>query len=231
MSEDNETEVAANAQSSANNDKEFNFSRLRQQYEQLEKRLNDQTHENEQYRELIMQLQNRSEVQELDELDELDLDDLTTRSHVEKLAERKAMQIAEAAIERERERIRKEAAEEELKKLPKQLRQEFPDFDQVVNDKNLDYLRVHQPDLHFVLLQATNNPSIAGGRAVYRALKSFCPSPEIEEEKRAIERNSKKPGSIDAIGSPSGVSADPKRWSDGEKERRWRAMEERAKRR
>ena len=209
--------VAPNEDPQPATDKAYNFARLRQEKEQLERELAE------------TRAALRPEPEEVDELADLDPEDWTTGRQSQILAERHAKKAVQEALEKDRREREEERKRQELKELPTRLRKELPNFQDVVSDKNIEYLREHKPYI-YAALDATPDP-YAQAKAVYDACEAFCPSPEVEKEKAAIVANSKRPGSLDAVAQPGGVQGDPRRWTSGEKERRFRSLQDRAKQR
>jgi hypothetical protein len=162
---------------------------------------------------------------EVDELQSIARDEWVTREQHEKLTERQT----QAALKKWREEWEREQLEaqkkKELEELPSRLNKEMPDFDQVVSQKNVEYLKATNPHVAAVLAMAEGDP-YSQAKAAYTVCKSFCASPEVQKDKEAIKQNAMKPGSLDEVGTPRTDTADPRRFRPGDRERRWQAMQQ-----
>lgn len=166
---------------------------------------------------------------EIRELERLAEEDILSESQEKKLDSLRIRRETRAEAENLYNRWKQEEEEkrkkEELAKLPDRLKAEHRDFDEVVSEKNIEYLKAHKPHL-FVTLEATQD-LYARARAAYDYCKAFCPSPEIEKEKEAIKQNAARPGSLDAVGRPPTQQADPRRLSATDKQERWERLKSR----
>jgi hypothetical protein len=103
-----------------------------------------------------------------------------------------AIAIREAAAEKAR--IERERAD-----LPHRLRKQFPDYDQVVNEENGDYLEYHHPEVYRALLrQPETFESLSD---VYNVVKKYIPNAKNAKKDAAkAEANLNKPKSISSTG-------------------------------
>ena len=145
-------------------------------------------------RELKSQLDQRNtpEQKELDILSTLSQDDLLTRAQAERLAELKARQIVEETMKKQHA----STAEERI-------RMKYPDFDDVLTDENIQFLRENKPSLVRSVL--ANSDPYAQAEAAYELAKSFCPqnNSESRENMKKLEENKAKPLSSNAVKKPS----------------------------
>lgn len=201
-------------------DKEKNFAALRQRTAYLEEKLEQQ---NSLIESLAQKEQARSEPQpepEVDELDSLDPDEWLTKSQFEKLAEKKTAET----VRRELAKARREELET---KLPKMIADEMPDFDSVVSQEALEYLKNNKPYLARSIA-ATSDP-YEQAKDAYQAIRDFYPGAQVAGEKKRIEKNQQRPGSLDAVGSAPAMDADPLRMSRDKRERYWKELQQAAR--
>jgi catalase len=144
----------AKSQESANDSKEYNFSRLRDEKEKLEKELRE-------YREREAQ-----KYKEKDELEELDEDDILTVSQAKKLAMKQAQEYFKQA-----------QAEQEKKRLPEVTKAKYKDFEQVLSKENIEKFEKLEPELATACSKA-NNP----WEAAYKMIKMTIISKEEPKE-------------------------------------------------
>lgn len=206
-------------------DKEMNFAAMRQKTDDLERKVQE-------YEQVITSIQGQMEAQarqpektqelqqEIDELEQIANDEWLTKEQSMKLADKRAQLAVEKALEAERAR----RAQEEL---PQRVKQEMPDFDQVVSKENVEYLKAHKPHLAQVL--ATTQDPYAQAKAAYDAVKAFCPSAQVQQDKQRAERNAQKPGSLDQAGPPRTGETDPYRLSSTTKAQLWKEMQDAAR--
>lgn len=144
-------------------------------------------------RELKNQLEQKSmpTQKEIDVLSTLAHDDLLTRAQAERLAELKARQIVEETIQKQHA----STAEERI-------RMKYPDFDEVLSEQNIEFLRQHKPSLVRSVL--ANSDPYAQAEAAYELAKSFCTqNDESRENMKKLEENKQKPLSSNAVKKPS----------------------------
>lgn len=210
---------------SGQTDKEMNFAAMRQKTDDLERKVQE-------YEQVINSIQGQMQAQsqqeqkaqqlreEIDELEQIANDEWLTKEQSMKLADKRAKLAVEQALEAERTR----RAQEEL---PNRVKQEMPDFDQVVSKENVEYLKAHKPHLAQVL--ATTQDPYAQAKAAYDAVKAFCPSAQVTQDKQRAERNAQKPGSLDQAGPPRTGETDPYRMSSTTKAQLWKEMQDAAR--
>lgn len=139
-------------------------------------------------KELKSQIEMRKESPEQeDPLASLSHDDVLTRAQAERLAEIKARQIVEETMKKQHN----DTAEERI-------RLRYPDFDDVLTDQNIEYLRKTKPSLVRSVL--TNSDAYSQAEAAYELAKAFCPqNDEARENMKKIEENKQKPISSNAV--------------------------------
>lgn len=120
----------------------------------------------------------------------------------------------------EREKKREaERRQRELQETPIRLKREYPDFDKVVNQENIDYLEYKFPHIKNAL---ENLPEgYDKWRDVYKTIKQFVPTTQ-EDQKRADE-NMRKPKSLSS-GIVSNGDVAPVIISDQTKAANWERM-------
>jgi hypothetical protein len=184
-------EVQQNSQASdsaikARNSQEYNWAEARRKMQELER-------QNLEFRQRFDQFTNPSKT-EVDEIDKLGSEDLVTKSHVMKMAERMARQIATQAIkERERETV------------DERLMIKYPDFAEVVSKDNIELLKQTEPELARSL---SHNPDdYEKGIAVYKALKrlGITQGSTVNSDKERAKKNSEKPVSLSTVSKSSAI--------------------------
>jgi hypothetical protein len=171
------------------NDVEYNWAEARKKMEALDR----------QNREMAMQLEKLQKPQprqepEVDELDKLADDDIITKAHAKKMAEKMARQIANEVIK-----------QRENATVDDRLQLKFPDFADVVTKDAIEELKQTEPELAFSL---ANNPDpYAQGVAAYKLLKRIGRGvdPVMAQEKKKAQENSQKPVSVNAVTKNSAI--------------------------
>jgi len=95
------------------------------------------------------------------------------------------------------------------------LKGKYSDFDDVVSEENINYLRENDPELA-ISLQALASDPYAQGLAAYKMLKKtdYYLNREVMKEKKIIEANAAKPPSVNQV-RKSGALAEANRFSAG----------------
>jgi len=166
------------------NDAEYNWAETRRKMQELEKQNRDMQQE-------MSQLKKPKE--EVDDLDKLSDDDIITKGHAKKLAQKMAREISEQVIK-----------QREASMVDERLQSKFSDFADVVTKENIDLLKQNEPELAFSL---SHNPDpYAQGIAAYKLLKRLGIGNEVKnEEKEKALKNSQKPVSVNAVGKNSAI--------------------------
>jgi len=107
-------------------------------------------------------------------------------------------------LSKREEQYKKQQQEEEQRTYPQRLMKDFPDFNQVCSQENLDYLDYHFSEVS-APLQGLND-GYDKWRKTYNAVKRFIPNHSTaKREAVRAEINSNKPRSISSSGpSPTG---------------------------
>ena len=132
----------------------------------------------------------------------------------EELRIQKKIDAAISARERqyEVERQKREQAE-----LPKTLKKNYSDFDNVCTEENLDYLEFHYPEVASAFKYMPEGVEKWG--SIYKAVKKFVPNTGPNGDKQRIERNLSKPqsastGGAAQVGDTAPIMLDDKRRAD-----------------
>jgi len=123
------------------------------------------------------------------------------------------------------ERKRAEAAE-----LPKILRTQMPDFDNVCSQSNVDYFEFHHPEISSALSHMPD--SAEKWSLLYRSIKKYLPSAALggEKDRQKMEANSQKPQSASSAAiSQMGNSHTLGNITEAQKRDNWRKMQENIK--
>ncbi len=102
------------------------------------------------------------------------------------------------------EQYNRQRAEEEQREFPNRLKKDFPDFSQVCNQENLDYLEFHFPEIARPLGRLGDGYD--KWHDMYHAVKKLIPNhSNAKKEAARADMNSNKPRSMSApSSSPSG---------------------------
>lgn len=173
-------------------DADHNFAEMRRIKSDLERQIKERD-------DFIQKMQQQMfpQKQEVDEIDKLADDDIITKAHARRMAERAAKEAAKIAAEEAKKQLLAETYEDKLKAR-------HPDFNEVVTQENIDKLKQLEPELAYSL--SMNPDPYAQAVAVYKAIKMVggaTQKPPIEKEK-AI-KNSQKPVSVNAVTKQSAI--------------------------
>ena len=175
--------------------KEYNFSRLREQKEQLER-------QNQELRNAVeginqsLKAKEEPEAEEPDVLASLAKDDIITVEQAQAVAQRTAQKAVKEAL-----------AAQEKQSLPERTRQKLPDFDEVLTESNIKEFEKTNPVLAAACSNA-NNP----WQAAYEAIKM---SPgyqnrnikkQMEKDSKKIDENISKPVSSNSLGKSGALA-------------------------
>lgn len=121
------------------------------------------------------------------------------------------------------EKRRKEREEEEKRQLPQYLRQAHTDFDQVVNQDNIDYLEYHYPEVVKAFYHMPD--SYEKWDSLYKSIKRFLPSgreKQINQEK--AQQNLNKPQSPNVEGMTQTPDTVPQYLDEERRKNNWERM-------
>ena len=192
-------------------DKDHNFAAIRERNAQLQRQSDEsalRAQEAEKRNETLLQAmadrnaEHREPPQEeVDELSGVAHDDWTTREQNEKITKKivntDTKKIVENALAADRKR-------RDLEELPGKLRNRYSDFDSVVTKENVEYLKANYPDIAQSLAGNADPYSQASG--TYEAVKAFCQSAAVQDDKQRAEQNLKRPGTLGAAQSSHSLS-------------------------
>jgi len=181
--------------------KEFNFARMREKIEALERRnyeLNDKFEKK------------NAPPPEPDELSGLSKDDIITLGQAEKLADKRADK-----------RFDKKWKEHEDAALPKRTRTQFADYDQVMTIENVKKFEQQEPGLAMACATAPNP-----WEATYKIIKKFVVTEEkplTNKSEERVNENLSKPLSSNTVGR-QGPLANTNLWADASKDQLYKEM-------
>lgn len=142
----------------------------------------------------------------------------------EDIIEKKVM-LALAKREQEAEKIRKEKEHQEF---PQRLVSTYPDFNQVCNTNNLDYLEYHFPEVAEAFKHVPDGYN--KWQAVYKAVKRFVPTIDLKKEQSKMNNNLLKPQSISSASvSPEGSQLAPHKLTEQRRQENWARMQKQLK--
>ena len=190
------------SQEPAEGSKEYNFARIRQKNDELERQVN----------ELIKRENERSKpAPEIDELDSLSNDDILTVEQAAKQAEKI---------------VNKVLAQREMAELPIKTKAQFTDFDSVMTKENIKKLETEEPGLADACAKSSNP-----WEATYKILKKFIlPQQDVKFNKNdeKMKENLSKPISSNAVGR--GPLSNANNWSEASKDDLYKEMMESSRR-
>lgn len=166
-------------------DKEYNFAQVRKQLKERDDYIRNLQTEMESLKSEFQK--SRSPAQEEPDLDD---DDFLTKKHMMKYAE----QIADKKYEEKMKAY-------EQQNFKQRAKQTYPDFDSVVTTENLQRLEEEMPEIAAVISDTKDNYKMATGayKAIKSLLKATSPQKEIEDSKKALEKNKKEPLAAAAV--------------------------------
>jgi len=124
------------------------------------------------------------------------------------------------------QRFRQEQQEREKQEYPNRLMREFPDFNNVVNQENLDYIDYHFPEVSRPMQRL--NDDFDKWSDIYKAIKKFVPnSTTARQESIKAENNFNKPKSISSQNMTPHGDGQRDTWQEIEQRRaaNWARME------
>jgi len=153
------------------------------------------------------------------------MNNVTDNSEEETEDQRIEKKVA-ALLAAKEERQRRENEEHERQEYPNRLQRDFPDFNQVIAQENLDYIDYHYPEVSRPLQRLPEGYDRWAD--IYRAIKKFVPNNATAKKEAAkAEANFNKPKSISSIQpSQTGENA-PRSMMDVERSRaeNWARMQ------
>jgi hypothetical protein len=185
---DDVSQEAQESEQSQRNDAEYNWAEMRRKMREKDQQI-------EELRNQFSQISRREPTQEeKDELEQLAEDDILTVAQAKKLAQKMARKTAEEVIKQ-----REAATVEERVQL------KFNDYNEVVSQKNIDYLKTTEPELARSL--ASMSDPYEQAVAAYKLLKRVGIKPEEKNtlEKKKVVKNSGKPLSVNAVTKQSAI--------------------------
>lgn len=146
----------------------------------------------------------------------------------EETEEQKINRKVEEAIEKREQKRRQEEAEREQREMPRRLQQQFPDYNQIVTQENLDYLEYHHPELAVSL--GMNPEGITKWSLVYNAIKKYIPNAvNSKRESERVQQNLMKPKSMSSVGMTQNTEQHSARLSEEKKAANWARMQKEMK--
>ena len=168
------------------NTKEDNFNRLRESKERLEK-------ENKELKEWTKRYEEEKESNSKEEDYGIDDDDIVEGKYVKK-------------IQKQLRDLEKRYESDKAETLPDRLKSKFPDFDQVVTEKNIEKLKHAEPELYASIISGNNLYN--KGVSAYKTLTALgiVKVDEFKEQKEQVSKNHSKPLSAQAIRGQGALS-------------------------
>lgn len=188
----------------------------RKQAEEVAKRAAEKEREAEALKAALDAVLNKPNVQQQQSYDPYYAEEEPEDQKIEK-------KVQEALLKREAE-YEKRRQEEERKTFPQKLVQAHPDFDQVCNTSNLDYLEYHYPEVASAYKHMPDG--FEKWSNIYRAVKRFVPSSNIRKEEIKADRNLNQPQSMSTMNMTSSGNPTPgNRIDEQKKMENWKRMQ------
>lgn len=158
--------------------------------------------------------------------DDVQLGEWASGEEVKKYVNKKistdlAKEISNIIEKKERENEQKKILEEQAR-LPKKLKEEFSDFDEVCNTENLDYLEYHHPEVARSLTRLPDN--FDKWSDAYKAIKRYVPNVNSNKDKQRAEKNALKPKSASTQGITESKDQAPKYLTEERKKQNYERM-------
>jgi len=146
-------------------------------------------------------------------------DETDDNSDDDRIRKEVARVLAEKEKQQEIERIDRERRE-----FPQKLVSVFPDFDQVCNSENLDYLEYHYPEVAAGFKHMPDN--FDKWQNIYKAVKRFIPNADSKKDEKRMEKNLNKPQSASLSGMTATGDVAPSKGLDEERRKaNWSRMQ------
>lgn len=146
-------------------------------------------------------------------------DDDSDDSDDDRIRREVARVLAEKEKQQEIERI-----ERERREFPQKLVSVFPDFDQVCNSENLDYLEYHYPEVAAGFKHMPDN--FDKWQNIYKAVKRFIPNADSKKDEKRMEKNLSKPQSASISGMTATGDVAPSKGLDEQRRKdNWARMQ------
>lgn len=189
-------------------DKEYNFRRLEAAKEEAKERAMKAEMENSLLKQRLEMLEQRLEPKEQDPLEGVE-------DYVDPARHKASLYQLEKRLEKRLKKEAEEAAERKLQEQAKQnhmvrLRSEYPDYDQIMNEKNVMHFEQTNPEFlqSMTYVQDDYERKKLAYNFFKKNLKAPEPKPSIKEK---VEENAKNPYYIPpGSGSPAAVDFDIK---------------------
>jgi len=182
-------------------DKEHNFRALREQVRAIEEEKKRIAQERDEYKKAVFASINNNKSTAVDEqqddYEEIAEDDWTTRKYTERLVERRAREIVNKELKAAEEKRRQE-------ELPNLIKKNYSDFESVVTQENIDYLKRNKPHV-IATLSSTSDP-YSQAAAAYEYVKAFCPNQNVSDDVRRANENAQKVGTLGNANAGSPLS-------------------------
>jgi len=182
------SEESSEVKQAAGNDKEYNFKQLRETNEDLKRQVSE-------LRDFVNSKENipqEKPAPQEDELLSLSPDDIVTYGQVDRLAEKKAREIVDKVFQ-----------ERETAELPKKVKAQYSDFDEIVNKETVKEFEQSEPALASACAVSANPYE-----ATYKMLKILRQQKtdgKIAKNEEIIDRNLKVPPPATSISRSSGL--------------------------
>jgi hypothetical protein len=126
-------------------------------------------------------------------------------------------------LAKERQKEEEERKLREQQQLPQRIKENYPDFESVCTNENMDYLQYHYPEVASAFKYAPDNYETWS--SVYKAIKRFVPNVDGKKEQAKAQNNLTKPQSIAKPGAtPTGDSA-PQFLDEKRRAENWKRMQ------
>lgn len=143
---------------------------------------------------------------------------------IEESEEARIDKRVEAKLKERELAYEKERNTREEQEIPNRIISNFPDFNSVCSQENLDYLDYHHADI----TKPYNKVPYSYDKmvSIYKLVKKLVPNNDSKQDAARLEKNLQKPGSISSTGNTHGGNAMPSaRLDQARKDANWERMQ------
>ena len=149
-----------------------------------------------------------------------------TSSDTEESEDQRIEKKVNALLEAKEQKYRQEQAKREQQEYPDRLIRNFPDFNQVIAQENLDYIDYHYPEVSRPLQRLQDGYDKWSD--IYHAIKKFVPNHStFKKDSLRAESNQNKPKSISSTSVTPPGEPEQQSWQEIERRRaeNWARMQ------
>lgn len=195
-------EVQKESQPVVEDRQERNWKAFRERQKELERELKLQREMNERLMQMTSQI--NSQPKEIDEFDQISDDEFIPKGKVKELVKKQAAKIAQDIAQQE---VEKTLKSRDQANFMNNLRQQYSDFDEVVNTESLSFLEEQEPELANMIADLKDPYKI--GVQSYKYLKAMNVSSKVPAARRAKEVEKKIEQNAKTVQTPQAYDKRP----------------------